>query len=154
VKWMLPMTAKAGDSGAGSNAGPILFGGRQFLLELAHGGGPPTRSGSGGGAGTAWHGATLEAHRIKERDCFLINHRLWESDLRSLAPGRLCPTTTRCAAGACAPGFAAWPAPGRPFCPATAPLRGKLGEERRPYFFSISWPRMAPPGNSALWMLT
>jgi len=26
VKWMLPMTAKAGDSGAGSNAGPILFG--------------------------------------------------------------------------------------------------------------------------------
>ena len=28
---MLPMTARAGDSGAGSNAGPILFGGRLLV---------------------------------------------------------------------------------------------------------------------------
>ncbi len=62
VKWMLPMTAKAGDSGAGSNAGPILFLGKQFLPEL--------------------------------------------------------------------------------------------GREGIAYFFSISWPRIAPPGNSALWTLT
>jgi hypothetical protein len=123
VRQWLRVTVGAGDSGAGSNAGPILFAGRPYRLE------------------PALRGRSRERSEPSERQAHRARSHLRESaGSPNLGGGRVSLGRGNLAR---ASRNRLRPHP-----------RACSGKVLRAYFFSMSWPRIAPPGNWALWMLT